>query len=296
LIYFILLQAYYNPSIIKVLNKLISGVDNIEPTELAAEATAKVAAQEAAGQETEKDKKTASGKGGAGAGAGAGASASNKSSSSSDSSGDDGDDEDFDVNAARPVKRKVGAVASAHRPSVIGMNKAKVASTNKIKDILGSCLYQISIPDNFNEKTYGKLFKHLSGLGMIPMGLLRGTFAGMSVGPKANRAPYVYTNPDKDVEVFKCDRVFVLSTKPVQADSKLDLKVLSFFFVIFVLEFVLEYFCERESQFFFFLFFLFFFFLFFLVLVGLVAEHAASKGAAGGQRCKESSCGYQQHR
>lgn len=189
-------QAYYNPSIIKVLNRLISGVDHIEAAELAAEATAKVAAQSG-------DTKAAA------------------AEPTSDS--DSGDSDTFDTNAVRLPKSS--PKKGGPRSSIVGMTSAKVASTKRIKDIQGSCLYQMSIPDNFNEKTYGKLFQKLALQGIIPLGILRGTFAGLSVGPRANRAPYVYTNPEKDVELFKCDKIFVLSTKAIQVDSKLDLKV-----------------------------------------------------------------------
>jgi hypothetical protein len=33
-------------------------------------------------------------------------------------------------------------------------------------------------------------------------GLLRGTFANMAMGPKANKLPYVFTNPHRDSEVW----------------------------------------------------------------------------------------------
>jgi hypothetical protein len=183
------------------MNRLISGVDNIEAAELAAEATAKVASQ------TDQ----------------AGAEAKAPADPNSDSGSEDSDN--FDVNASPTKTGSPAKKGPQGRPSLIGMTKAKVASTKRIKDIQGSCLYQMAIPENFNEKTYGKLFQKLSTQGIIPLGILRGTFHGLSVGPKANRAPYVYTNPDKDVELFKCDKIFVLSTKPLQADSKLDLKV-----------------------------------------------------------------------
>ena len=219
------LQAYYNPSIIKVLNKLISGVDNVEAAELAAEATARVASQSGDGAIVSST---------------ATPSASKKAAPESDDSEDSDDSDTFDINGRTPPKKTVAARPSqAHgRPSQIGMNFAKVESTKRIKDIQGSCLYQMSIPDSFNERTYGKLFQRLSTQGIVPLGILRGTFAGMSVGPKANRAPYVYTNPDKDVELFKCDKIFVLSPKPLQIDNKLDLKVNLVYFVSFKSSFV----------------------------------------------------------
>jgi len=40
-------------------------------------------------------------------------------------------------------------------------------------------------------------------------------FAHTKLGSKANKTPYVYTNPSKDTELFTCDKVFVLSQTPV---------------------------------------------------------------------------------
>lgn len=49
----------------------------------------------------------------------------------------------------------------------------------------------------------------------IIVGILRGVFAHTKLGSKANKTPYVYTNPSKDTELFTCDKVFVLSQTPV---------------------------------------------------------------------------------
>lgn len=46
---------------------------------------------------------------------------------------------------------------------------------------------------------------------MWSKGLLRGTFPHTNTGPKANKMPYVFTNPPRDTELFTCDKVFVLS-------------------------------------------------------------------------------------
>ena len=43
------------------------------------------------------------------------------------------------------------------------------------------------------------------------------------MGPRANKMPYVFTNPHKDTELYLCDRVFVLSQK-VLNNSKLSTK------------------------------------------------------------------------
>jgi len=32
----------------------------------------------------------------------------------------------------------------------------------------------------------------------------------MHLGPRGNKLPYVYTNPSKESELFRCDKVFVL--------------------------------------------------------------------------------------
>lgn len=98
--------------------------------------------------------------------------------------------------------------------------------------MFSSSLYQISIPEGLESRTYGALFQLLCKRKQIPLGepigqyihkkldlfilnltlgLLRGTFPHTSTGPKANRMPYVFTNPPKDTELFTCDKVFILS-------------------------------------------------------------------------------------
>jgi len=80
-----------------------------------------------------------------------------------------------------------------------------------LASITGSSLYQIPVPEGLEERTYGCLYKHLAKIGIIPIGILRGVFSHMNIGPKGNKMPYVYTNPTKNTEIFSCDRVFVLS-------------------------------------------------------------------------------------
>ncbi len=94
---------------------------------------------------------------------------------------------------------------------------------NILLGIQSSSLYLIGLPD-LPRKTYGHLTKHFARDGIVVLGLLRGVFANMSYGPKANKMPYVYTNPDRESELFACDRAFVLSTVPMQA-NKLNVKV-----------------------------------------------------------------------
>lgn len=83
----------------------------------------------------------------------------------------------------------------------------------------------MSLPENLEMKTYGSLYQNLASQGVIPLGLLRGIFSNMNMGPKANRTPYVFTNPPKDTELYSCDRVFVLSIKPQRVAAKVDMKV-----------------------------------------------------------------------
>jgi hypothetical protein len=81
--------------------------------------------------------------------------------------------------------------------------------------LIGSNLYQIGIPEGLTTRTYGALYKLLANQKMIPLGILRGVFANTKTGPKGNKLPYVYTNPPKDTELFTCDKIFVLSQKPI---------------------------------------------------------------------------------
>ena len=86
-------------------------------------------------------------------------------------------------------------------------------NTEKITD---SHLYQIPVPKQFHGKTYGSLVEWLLlTRGMMPLGLYRGTWSHqLHSGPKGNRIPYVYTNPDKGSSLESCDAVFVLAQFP----------------------------------------------------------------------------------
>jgi hypothetical protein len=91
--------------------------------------------------------------------------------------------------------------------------------------MLSSSLYQISIPDGLESRTYGALYRLLSRRKQIPLGILRGVFSNTKSGPKANKMPYVFTNPPKDTELFTCDKVFVLSQTPVGVHRSLKVSV-----------------------------------------------------------------------
>ena len=90
--------------------------------------------------------------------------------------------------------------------------------------IVSSTLYQIDIPDLPN-RTYGYLFKHLAHQGIIPLGIYRGVFQHMKVGPKQNNHSYCFTNPAKDTELFSCDKVYVLSPTPLIVPNRKNIKM-----------------------------------------------------------------------
>lgn len=178
----IVCQAYYNPQIVKVINKLISGIDEIDRYELMGRAAKEM-------KNGGKESKT-------------------------DSESEESEEEE-DANS------------SNHKMSVAILNRSR----SRLNAVRGSCLYQMSIPDNLEKRTYGSLYQYLAARGKVPLGLLRGIFANMNMGPKSNRMPYVYTNPDASTELYTCDRVFVLSMTPERVENKLDIKVhLLFFF------------------------------------------------------------------
>ena len=113
------------------------------------------------------------------------------------------EDEDSDLGSPNSKKKK-------RKPSKV---------QTKVFDGMGSSLIQIPIPEGLQSQTYGSLYEHLSEKGMIPLGLLRGVFPTMNVGPKGNKMPYVATNPPARAEVFSCDKVFVLSQKLLRSDK-----------------------------------------------------------------------------
>ena len=168
------------------------------------------------------------------------------SSSSSSSSDDASDSDQFDADAEsedKTVATNKKSVVLQSAPSVSAkqnfrlrlMSVANAAtaannSSSSLSQVQGSCLYQLELQDSLyrvtSYPTYGSLFKKLSSEGIIPLGLLRGVFNGCSLGPTGNKSPYVFTNPEKDTPLYKYDKVFVLSTKPILSTKKLGLKVL----------------------------------------------------------------------
>jgi hypothetical protein len=84
----------------------------------------------------------------------------------------------------------------------------------EVMKLRGSALYQMDIPEGI--KTYERLYKYLASKDMIPLGILRGVFPQMLIGPRGNKSPYVFTNPEKGTTLYACDKVFVLSPNPIQ--------------------------------------------------------------------------------
>merc|ERR1712000_60496 len=141
-------QVFYNPQIIRVLNKLISGTDHIE------------------------------------------------------SNGSGGSD-------CRPI------LVQQNSRSMMGM-----------KSLIGSSLYQVPVPPEFAKKTYGELFHHFAMKDGLCIGLLRGVFSGLTVGPCSNRMEYVFTNPSRDTRLFKNGRVFVLSQRVLTSSKSTAMEVM----------------------------------------------------------------------
>ncbi|CAD8213071.1 unnamed protein product [Paramecium octaurelia] len=73
-------------------------------------------------------------------------------------------------------------------------------------DIKDSNLYQVPVPEDYLNKTFGELFNYLSiERHLIPLGLYRLAKA------LDNKHPYVYTNPPAETTLTPRDKVFVLA-------------------------------------------------------------------------------------
>ena len=76
---------------------------------------------------------------------------------------------------------------------------------DRFKDeFVQSNIWQIPVPEEMINKTYEKLFKFLLDKGLVPIGLYR------LPGASDNKYPFVSTNPDPNITIMLCDRVFVL--------------------------------------------------------------------------------------
>jgi hypothetical protein len=108
------------------------------------------------------------------------------------------------------------------------------SSSGSYLHMRSSSFYQISIPDGLESRTYGALYRLLSRRNQIPLGILRGVFSNTKSGPKANKMPYVFTNPPKDTELFTCDKIFVLSQTAVGLSRVLKVCLVDDYFSIAV--------------------------------------------------------------
>ena len=104
------------------------------------------------------------------------------------------------------------------------LNENQKNVRNGLKSLYGSSLYQIPLPEGFAGKTYGQLFNYYANDGGLCIGILRGIWTGMTLGPNSNRMPYVFTNPPSDMHLYKCDKVFILSQK-ILTSYKTTIKV-----------------------------------------------------------------------
>jgi hypothetical protein len=209
----IVCQAYYNPEIVKVVNKLIAGMDQIERQQFMVKAAEEVGNVPKQNDDDDDDEESVSSDDG------------NKEGEGSDA-GSDSDDSDKKVKKAAALLKKQASKRESKKVKDVDLSKQEVIlhkAKKKLLKIPNSCLYQISVPEPCIGKPYGVVYQYLASQGMIPLGIYRGILA-MGIGMKANRLPYVYSNPSKETELYSCDLIFVLSTKPVKAKEKLEIK------------------------------------------------------------------------
>jgi len=188
----IICQAFYNPSVVNVMNKLLSGGHEIDHNELRKTASIKLSELESGGDLSSSSSSTTHNV--------------TRLSMTTDSK-------------KLNFVQKLCKTKSVNLPQkIIEGDCSRVAS---------SCLYQMNL-DNYPEykgiKSYGKLFEALAKIGIVPIGIYRGLLTNMKFGTMANTMPYVYTNPDKDTELFSNDKIFVLSTAPIRNDGYKDVK------------------------------------------------------------------------
>jgi len=75
-----------------------------------------------------------------------------------------------------------------------------------LAELKQSNFWQIPVPEDYLNKTFGELFDYLAvDRELIPFGLYR------LPGATDNKSPYVYTNPDASTKLTHRDKVFVLA-------------------------------------------------------------------------------------
>ena len=96
------------------------------------------------------------------------------------------------------------------------------SNTKNINSYKSQSLYLAPIPDGIDQnRSYGTAFEKFISKGMLPLGLLRGVGRFNKFGVKGNKMEYVVANPPGDTELFGCDRIYVLSSKPPLSSSKI---------------------------------------------------------------------------
>eukprot|EP00948_MAST-09A_sp_MAST-9A-sp1_P003109 g3109.t1 len=115
-----------------------------------------------------------------------------------------------------PVIEVVHQLMAGEDPVFAKQWNSQFQETPEFKDNIpkASHLFQIKVPSEFTNKTYGEMFASLVGRkGMLPIGLQRGVWKKLNQGPHGNVLPYCYVNPPQGCRVEKCDRVYVLCQK-----------------------------------------------------------------------------------
>jgi potassium large conductance calcium-activated channel subfamily M alpha protein 1 len=131
----------------------------------------------------------------------------------------------YNTKIIKVITQLFSGVERKSKAELMGVVKGdKVHKAKGVAAMVGSTLYQIPLPDLTN-RTYGYLFKHLASKGIIPLGIYRGVFSHMHMGPKLNNHSYCYTNPAKDTELFSCDKVYVLSPIPLLTPHKKNIRM-----------------------------------------------------------------------
>ena len=109
---------------------------------------------------------------------------------------------------------------SFYNPHIVTILKQLLSSGNSDKNalkVMGICeeadlkqsnFWQIPVPEDYQNKTFGELFNYLCiQRALIPLGLYR------LAGATDNERPYVVTNPPEHIKLTPQDRVFVLGNE-----------------------------------------------------------------------------------
>jgi len=74
-----------------------------------------------------------------------------------------------------------------------------------------SHFFLIPVPQRMCTKFFSEVFDELAKLGILVVAIQRGVWKKLGSGPHGNSFPYVYTNPDPECRVEKCDKLYVLA-------------------------------------------------------------------------------------